>query len=90
MDKDNWQRVSETDNKFLNLIGNICGWISGMFLKPYIRWGTMWTYELDDDIIDEQATSVRQQLIDEGAITPFGEEIKPVERKSNAKKKESN
>lgn len=48
-----WQKVSETDNKFLNIIGNMCGWISALFLKPHIRWGTMWTYDSDDDIMED-------------------------------------
>jgi hypothetical protein len=51
-----WQKVSETDNKLLNILGNICGRIANLFLKPYIRWGTMYeyTFDLEEDIDKEK------------------------------------
>lgn len=56
---DYWSRVSETDNKALNVIGNICGKIADFFLKPYIRWGTMWEYKFDmQEDIDKQEYDV--------------------------------
>lgn len=51
-----WEKVSETDNKLLNILGNICGGIANVFLKPYIRWGTMYEYKFDfaEDIDKEE------------------------------------
>ena len=53
---DVWSKVSETDNKLLNFVGNMSGRIANVFLKPYIRWGTMWEYKFDmqEDIDKEE------------------------------------
>jgi len=39
-------------DKFLNIIGNICGEIANILLKPYIKWGTIheYTFDIKEDI----------------------------------------
>lgn len=50
---ENWSKEKGSQNPILNLIGNICGKVSHMFLKPYSRWGTVWTLEFGEDIDKE-------------------------------------
>jgi hypothetical protein len=48
-----WKKHKGSDNPILNTIGNLCGWISHIFLKPQIRWGTMWEWDITEDIDKE-------------------------------------
>ena len=52
---ENWTKVKGSDNPILNIIGNICGRISAIFLKPHMRWGTVWEWDLDlEEDIDKE------------------------------------
>jgi hypothetical protein len=42
-------KVKGSTNIVLNAIGNISGWISYMFLKPSMRWGTWYELDMSDD-----------------------------------------
>jgi hypothetical protein len=56
---ENWKKSKGSDNLILNTIGNICGWVSHIFLKPNIRWGTMWEYKFDlEEDIDKDEYDV--------------------------------
>ena len=44
---ENWNQIKGSENPILNFIGNMCGKISHIFLKPHIRWGTMFEYQFD-------------------------------------------
>ena len=46
---ENWNKEKGSDNPILNAIGNICGVIAHWFLKPQMKWGTMWTLNFDDE-----------------------------------------
>jgi hypothetical protein len=48
-----WKKHKGSDNPILNAIGNLCGRISHMFLKPHIRWGTMYEWDMTEDIDKE-------------------------------------
>jgi hypothetical protein len=48
-----WKKVNGSDNLILNAIGNLCGRISHIFLKPSIKWGTMYEWDLEEDIDKE-------------------------------------
>jgi hypothetical protein len=55
----NWKKIKGSENPILNAIGNICGKISHIFLKPSIRWGTMWEFDLDlEEDIDKQEYTI--------------------------------
>ena len=45
-----WRKTQGSDNPILNAIGNLCGRISHMFLKPHMRWGTMYEWDMDEEI----------------------------------------
>jgi hypothetical protein len=48
-----FKEVRGTDNVILNWIGNLCGRISHIFLQPHIKWGTMFEWDLKEDIDKE-------------------------------------
>jgi len=50
---ENWTKEKGSANPILNMIGNICGKLSHILMKPQIRWGTMWTLEFSEDIDKE-------------------------------------
>lgn len=55
---ENWKKIKGSENPILNMIGNICGKVSHVFLKFNIKWGTMWEYDIDleEDIDKEEYT----------------------------------
>jgi hypothetical protein len=52
----NWKQSRGSDNPILNIIGNICGRISGLFIKPYLWWGTTWTINFKEEIDQDEYT----------------------------------
>ena len=53
---ENWNEIKGSKNPILNAIGNMCGRISKIFLKPQMRWGTMWTLDFEEDIDKDEYT----------------------------------
>jgi hypothetical protein len=49
LDWDNSRKVRHTDVWILNKIGNICGTIGGVIMRPYYKWGTFYTVDWVDD-----------------------------------------
>ena len=45
-----FKEIRGTENKFLNWVGNICGKISHMFMGPQLKWGTMFKWDMIEDI----------------------------------------
>ena len=54
---ENWNEIKGSENPILNAIGNMCGHISKIFLKPQMRWGTMWTLDFEEDIDKSEYTT---------------------------------
>jgi hypothetical protein len=53
---ENWNQIKGSDNPILNTIGNICGRISSIFLKPHMWWGTVWEWDATEDIDKDEYT----------------------------------
>ena len=56
IDFDSPKKVNNSDNWLLNKFGNMCGRIGHFVSKPYYRWGTFWTFDIDlkEDIDKEE------------------------------------
>ena len=56
-------KFEATQNRFLRLIGNVCGKGAGFLLKVYLRWGT--SYGWDDDLDDLDGLESQESNRDE-------------------------
>jgi hypothetical protein len=54
---ENWNKVKGSDNPILNTVGNICGKISSIFLRPHMWWGTMYELDMTEDIDKDEYTT---------------------------------
>ena len=46
---DNWIKYKHP-NFFKRTYSDVMGWISHVFLKQYLKWGTTWELDLEEDI----------------------------------------
>ena len=54
-DWENPQKINHSSNWLLNKVGNLCGRVGHFISRPYYKWGTFWTFDLQEDIdkVDE-------------------------------------